>query len=122
MPTVELNLKQITAAVRQLNRDEFLEFLRELSRQSRSEFARLSEKELRMIVNTTLGRRQQKRLSVLMSANSDGTLSASEKDELNQLVAEVQRVTLERTEAMYELYRRGIDVRPKVAVQRAKKR
>lgn len=122
MPTVELDVKQLTAAVRQLHGDEFRRFLLELSRQNRKELADRGERELRAIVSAKLSARKQKRLSQLLSANGERVIGPAERDELESLVEETQRLALERSEAMYELYRRGIDVRPQVAVQRAKRK
>jgi hypothetical protein len=80
MPTVEMDVKPLASAVRQLDGSEFRQFLKELSDLSRFQFARhRDEKTLRAAVNYRLPACKQKRLSALLAQGNEGTLSYQER-------------------------------------------
>lgn len=74
---------------------------------------RFSDEALWTIAREQMPSDKQARLQVLMDANSTGTLTESENQELSQLVESGQRLMLRKAQAAALLTKRGHKVTPK---------
>lgn len=63
----------------------------------------LSEDELQALADSQLGVASQRRLDDLLAQNAESQLSTDETEELDQLIAKVDRLTILKTRARYTL-------------------
>lgn len=95
-------LDQILATIRQLPETQRNRLLKQLNALPKSEQARLTARRLRGKYRVSPHQRQ--RMSELLSKGNDGKLTASEKDELHDLVADFEKKTLELAQAIAETF------------------
>ena len=93
MATVELTLEQLVEAVRQLPGPQRKRLLQEIEKLPSADQARLMARRLRG--THRMAAEQRKRMSQLLLKGNSGTLTLEESDELDRLVAEFERKTLE---------------------------
>lgn len=69
--------------------------------------SRLNDNKLWVVAHSTMDSAQQERLAQLTESRSNQPLSPHEKHEIDQLLAEAQRVMLRKAEAFSQLAQRG---------------
>ena len=94
MPTIE----EILEDVRQLPEPQRRKLLREIEALPSADTALAAARKLRG--QYRMGGRKRQRMSELLSQGNAGTLTTEEKQELNRLVSEFERKTLELAEAV----------------------
>lgn len=107
MATVELTLEQLREALLQLPEPQRRQLLEEIQRLPAAEEAREAARHLRGTFR--MPPRQRKRMSELLAKGNEGTLTAEESRELDALVAQFERKTLDMARA---LTRSGESLKP----------
>lgn len=98
MATVELTLEQLRDALLQLSESQRRQLLEDLQRLPTAPEARAAAPRLRSTFRMPMP--QRKRMSVLLAKGNDGTLTAEESRELDALVAQFERQTLDMARAL----------------------
>lgn len=93
MATVELTLEQLRDAIIQLPEPQRRQLLEDIKRLPSAEEAR--EAARRIHGTFRMNARQRKRMAALLAKGNDGTLTAEESCELDALVDQFERKTLE---------------------------
>ena len=93
MATVELTLKQLRDAIIQLPEPQRRKLLEDIQRLPTTEEARAAAQRVRGMFR--MPARQRKRLSALLAKGNNGTLTAEESRELDTLVDQFERKTLD---------------------------
>jgi hypothetical protein len=105
MASVELTLDQLVDAARQLPEEKRKALLKAIENLPSPEQAHAAAKRLRG--RFRLGAKKRKRLSELLFKGNAGTLSADDREELDHLVDEFERKTLELARAMADVGNRA---------------
>ncbi len=103
MATVETTLNQILDVVRQLPEPQRKKLVQEIEALPKLSQIRAAARQLRG--QHRLGTKLRKRLSALLAKGNAGTLTPAEKAELNDLVEEFEKKTLELAQALAETLR-----------------
>jgi hypothetical protein len=98
MATIELTLEQIRNAILQLPDGQRRELLQDIGRLPSADEARSAARRVRRTFR--MKPKQRKRMSELIAKSSDGTLSIEESRELDELVGEFERKTLEMAQSL----------------------
>jgi hypothetical protein len=98
MPSVELTLEQIVNAVKQLPEAQRQELLQQMANLPSPDDARRAARRLRGIYR--MDKPQRQRMSELLAKGNAGELTASESTELDALVDEFERKTLELAQSL----------------------
>ena len=98
MATVDLTLDQLIEAVRQLAGSQRERLLREIENLPSPDQARAAARRLRGTFR--MNPQQRKRMAELLFKGNSGTLAAEESDELDRLVDEFERRTLDMARAV----------------------
>ena len=114
MAGMELTYKQVLAAARQLPGPQRKKLAQTLESPPKSPQARAAFQALRE--GHRLGPKKRKRLSALLAKGNAGTLTDAESEELNLLVDEFERKTLELARAVSEAHK---SLRPEKGKQAA---
>ena len=93
MATVELTLEQLRDAIIQLPEPQRRQLLEDIQRLPTTEEARAAAQRVRGMFR--MPARQRKRLSALLAKGNNGTLTAEESRELDALVDQFERKTLD---------------------------
>ncbi len=93
MATVELTLEQLRDAIIQLPEPQRRKLLEDIKRLPTTEEARAAAQRVRGMFR--MPARQRKRLSALLAKGNNGTLTAEESRELDTLVDQFERKTLD---------------------------
>ena len=93
MATVELTLEQLRDAIIQLPEPQRRQLLEDIQRLPTTEEARAAAQRVRGMFR--MPARQRKRLSALLAKGNNGTLTAEESRELDTLVDQFERKTLD---------------------------
>src|SRR5712692_1964619 len=93
MATVELTLEQLRDAIVQLPKLQRRKLLEEIERIPTAEGAREAARQIRGTFR--MNARQRKRMAELLAKGNDGTLTTEESRELDALVDQFERKTLE---------------------------
>lgn len=96
--TVELTLDQIRNAILQLPESQRRKLLAEIERIPSQGEAREAARQARGTFR--MSAKQRKRMSELLAKGNDGTLTAEESREVDELVSDFERKTLEMTQAI----------------------
>jgi hypothetical protein len=102
MATVELTIEQLRDAILQLPELQRRQLLEDIKRLPAAEEARTAAQRVRGTFR--MPARQRKRMSALLAKGNNGTLTAEESRELDALVDQFERKTLDMA---YELTRSG---------------
>jgi len=109
----ELNAQRVDDFIRERLEQSLADSRSDLPADERAELsalAHLSDDALWTIAREQMASTKQTRLSALMDENSDGSITATEYAELEQLVEQGQRLMLRKAEAMKYLLERGYTV------------
>ena len=98
MATVELTLEQLRDALLQLPEPHRRQLLEDLQRLPAAEEARAAAQHMRGTFR--MPAHQRKRMSALLAKGNDGTLTAEESQELDALVTQFERKTLDMARAL----------------------
>jgi hypothetical protein len=98
MPLIELSLEQILEAVIQLPRQQRDQLVADIQKFPQGEQAREAFADLRS--KFTMPAKKQQRISLLQSKANEGTLTAKEQADLDQLVVECEQRTLDLAHAV----------------------
>jgi hypothetical protein len=98
MATVELTLEQLRDALLQLSESQRRQLLEDLQRLPTAAEARAAAQHMRSTFR--MPALQRKRMSALLAKGNDGTLTAAESRELDALVAQFERQTLDLARAL----------------------
>jgi hypothetical protein len=98
MATVELTLEQLRNALIQLPEPQRRQLLEDINRLPSAEEARATAPRVRGTFRMPAG--QRKRMSALLAKGNDGTLTAEESRELDVLVDQFERKTLDMARAL----------------------
>ena len=93
MATVELSVEQLREAIIQLPEPQRRKLLEDLEGVPTAQEARVAARQVRGTFR--MNTRQRKRMSELLAKGNEGTLTAEESRELNVLVDQFERKTLE---------------------------
>jgi len=93
MATVELSVEQLREAIIQLPEPQRRMLLEDLEGVPTAQEARVAARQVRGTFR--MNTRQRKRMSELLAKGNEGTLTAEESRELNVLVDQFERKTLE---------------------------
>ena len=93
MATVELTLEQLRDAIVQLPKPQRRKLLEEIKHIPTAEEAREAARRIRGMFR--MNTRQRKRMAELLAKGNEGTLTAEESRELDALVDQFERKTLE---------------------------
>ena len=93
MATVELTLEQLRDAILQLPEPQRRQLLEDIKRLPTTDEARAAAQRVRGTFR--MPARQRKRMSALLAKGNNGTLTAEESRELNALVDQFERKTLD---------------------------
>lgn len=98
MPTADQTLDRILETVRRLPEAQRARLLQEIAAESRTDQARAAARHLRS--KYRLDAPKRRRMSALLAKGNAGTLTGEEKKELDGLVDEFERKTLELANAV----------------------
>ena len=117
MPTARTDLQDVLAAARQLSSRARAEIVQTLLREAGVGSADsgggvepvwgLSEAELRSLAAAVLAPARERRLKTLLRRSREGTLSEKNREELDGLLAEADRVALLKAKAAFTLAQLG---------------
>jgi ribosome recycling factor len=97
MATVELTVEQLRDAILQLPGEKRRQLLKQIERLPSADEARAAVRQVRG--NFRLNAKQRKRMAELLAKGNDGALTLNESRELDELVDQFERKTLEMAQA-----------------------